>query len=1134
MNPTQILSFLALVAFCMKAFSVQAEPSSTPEMLEKFKTPPFEARPKTWLHSMSSNMNKEGFTKDLEAIAEAGMSGVLLFNVTHTIPKGTVLFNSDEHHEILKHAAKESERLGLTFGLHNSDGWTSSGGPWMTAEHSMKMINWSEKVVSGGEIDILLPQPTARENYFRDVAVIAYPSSKQEIIDSQTKPKFTASHQDIDLSILADQRWDKETILKASKDKNGWITIEFPEPKYVNSVFMSLHKTIAGSRTYRLYSSNDGENFTLIEQANLQRLGKREFAINHNIGNVKAKFFKIETEDDYRISEIQLSSRAHYDGLLTRTSLFMLDDHKIKPLKNNEFITTVNQENIIDLTQAMDASGRLQTKLPKGHWTILRFAYTSTSAKNSPASDEGRGLEADKMDKQAVSIHYNSYPGRVHKNVRDVAPNSLQYVEIDSFEVGGQNWTHNYEKKFEEKNNYSLIKFLPLYAGRLVNDVESSRAVLGDIRRFNSHLITENYFAHFTELAHAEGLISYFEPYSFNAPFNEIDAGRHADIPMGEFWMRGSYQAGTAVSSAHLYGKKIVSAEAFSAKFDFNWKTHPGTMKNIGDNAWARGINEFMFHRYAHQANVHVKPGMTMAYWGSHIDRTQTWWKDAAPAWFNYIARGSYLLRQGNPVSDLLIFMGDGAPNSVTKRNNFKPAIPSQINYINTNKHALLNRIQPKNGQLVLPEGTRFKALALFNSKEMSLEVAQKLQQLADNQIIIIGKKPLRLTGYGNSKIKQDIFNKLIDDIWSKPTTYSHNRWDEIFAKQNIDFDLNIEKTQKFVYAHRETKHSDIYFMVNNEDSARVFNTTFLIEKGEPQKWDPVTGEVTHLARVTHREDKTIAPIFLEKNGAAFIVFEKTKNKSAYNKIEEVVTYHQGKRLPSSTIQPVLNKKTNSVVFDMPAQTEVELKFPNDNYKKINEIKLPKNIDLNEWSISFDKEFGYGKKLKNRKLFDWSQAKPFNLKHYSGTANYETLFSLSKKYLQDDNRIVLDLGEVRVIAAVTINGEKVRTLWTHPYKVDITNYLKIGSNTLEISVSNTWVNRLIGDEHFPRTDGFPSQDALGKKKMPKWYTDNKPPPKGERLTFTTFDFYEKTDPLVSSGLIGPVTLKPLRRVVVDL
>ena len=1107
---TYILRICIVLCFTCNCFSQQIETS----LENDFKNPPERAKPRTWMHSMSGNMSKPGLTKDLEAIKEVGIGGILLFNVSHTIPQGDVIFNSDEHQDMITHAAKECERLGLSFGVHNCDGWTSSGGPWNTPENSMKQVVWSEKIIGGGKkINITLENPTAREGFYKDIAVVAYPSLPAEIEDDAVKPVITSSDSKFDTKLVSDGKWDETSVLHASEINKNWIQFDFGKPYGIKSVYMALTKTINGSRKSTLMTSNDGINFSEAKTFDLKRLGKREFAIDESFPEIKARYFRIAIEDNYEMMEVSLKKRQNYPNFLAKTSLFKIEDHRLKPLESEDASSVINKNHIIDLTSAMDSHGNLDVTLPKGHWTIMRFGFTSTGAVNSPASDAGRGLEVDKMSKSALKIHYDAYVGKVVQNTKDIAPSALQYLEIDSFEVGGQNWTDDYELFFLETYGHSLIPFLPVYAGRMVESAKVTDAVLWEIRKLNSHLITENYFGEFTKLTHNDGLISYIEPYSFNAPFNELDAAKQADIPMGEFWMHQRYQTGTAVSGARIYGKKIISAESFSAQSKINWKGHPGMSKTTGDMAWVLGINEFMFHRFAHQANTHVVPGMTMSQWGSHIDRTQTWWNNAGAAWFKYIARGSHLLRQGNPVSDLLVYVGEGSPNSVTSRHSFSTAIPLEINYDNINTDALLHRIEVKNGKLVLPEGTSYKVLALYNCDKISLKTLEKIHDLSQKGIIILGEKPKELAGYVKSKEDSERFGHLVETIWNHKNTHTTFNWNAVFKANNLNYDLIATSNKKQIpYIHRKTNNEDIYFISNQDTLAQNIHLKFSLKGKLPELWNPMTGEISKIAYFKENELGTEMDVSLNGQESVFVVFkEASKDKNAVVSVKS-----------STDSNPTFNFNQNENIEMLVEQNgDYDIVLKNGVEKKIKVVNIPQPKILNNtWQLNFDAPYGYKNTIQTDSLFDWTTSAIFDIKHYSGTVVYNTTFDLSEKDIKPDQKINLDLGKVNMAAKVILNGQEITTLWMAPYHVDITNDIKKGKNELKIEVSNTWANRLIGDAHYGRTDGY----SIRESKMPDWYTNNEPMPKGKRTTFSAYPFYEKTDKLVPSGMVGPVKI----------
>lgn len=1074
-----------------------------------FKNPPKEAQPRTWMHAMSGNMSKAGITKDLEAMSEVGIGGFLLFNVTQGIPNGPIIYNSDEHHEMIAHAAKEAERLGLSFGVHNCDGWSSSGGPWVTPEESMKMVVWSESLVSGGEVTIQLPVPTKRENFYKDIAVLAYPSLEGELDDAKNRPTVKASDKTTDIQLITDGMVDDESKLNNLKNTKPWLQFNYNQDKTIRSI-----KAVFNDRraTAILQTSKDGITFKNERELFKVRTGKGEWAINDHFEGITSKIFRLQFNQTTTLKEVELTSTYYLNNPLGRTSIARTEDHALAPIGNPTQNMIIAKEGIKDLSEFMNADGVLKTELPEGDWTILRFGYTSTGAFNNPASDEGRGLEVDKLSRPAFKKHYDAFVGQVVENTKEIAPNALQYAEIDSYEMGGQNWTEGIDSIFQSEKGYDLIKMLPLVTGRFVQSAAASEAVLYDYRDVVTNLMTKNYFQYFTELCNADGIQSYIEPYGFG-PLNDLDVGGVTDIPMGEFWMsRPITQTASAVSSAHIYGKPVISAESFTSTPQINWKGHPAMAKTSGDLAWTYGINEFMFHRFAHQANIHAEPGMTMNRWGFHFDRTQTWWKNAGAAWFDYITRGSHLLRQGVPVADLLVYIGEGTPNSSYYRNDFKPAIPKQLNFDNVNTDVLLNRLRIEGNKLKLPESTNYRILVLKNTETLSLKTAKRLLEIAKAGITIVGQKPMQLSGYHPSKEALVEFKNVLGELL--PLIGETNDWKKVMERAQLTPDMDILDGDAVDYAHRKTVNEDIYFFFNADSIAKTFQTSFRVNHKIPELWNPMTGEITKLAQFKSYNESTITNISLEVGESVFVVFrEASKNTVA---IES----------PTDNLSFSLSEE-NSPVATTATAGRYKVALSTGKAWNFSVTDIPKALDISDqWKVTFLKKHGYDGTVDFDSLIDWSKHPLDSIYYYSGTASYQKQFELSKEQVADNINISLDLGAVYIVAEVLINGEKVAVSWMPPFTLNITEFVKEEVNTIELLVTNQWSNRLIGDERYPANDGgyqlgpHRATDLI----MPEWYINNEPRPKGERTTFTTAPFYKKDDPLMPSGVLGPVTI----------
>ncbi|WP_273447089.1 glycosyl hydrolase [Neolewinella agarilytica] len=1086
-----------------------------------FQNPAPGFRPKTWLHVMSENMSAEGMTKDLEAIAEVGIGGVLVFNVTQGIPVGDVKFNSDEHTAIMAHAAAECQRLGLTFGLHNCDGWSSSGGPWNTPENSMKQVVWARTQVQGRRIKAKLNHPQVTAGFYEDIATLAWPASPEELADAAAVYEVIASDSKTDLTVLTDGLHEGITQLKVPRGEEGWVQFSYTQPFTLRSLYLlSDFKP-----ELRLQTSDDGNNWTEAANLSLRTTGKHEYAVAFTHAGLTARYFRIVTTKGADLREVSLSAVPRMPDWLDRSSLARTEDGRMKQLPA---IPAIDPTQVIDLSDKVDADGRLTAKLPKGEWTIMRFGYTSTGAVNIPASASGRGLEADKLRRAPLKIHYDAYVGKV---VKASPPGSVGFVEIDSYEVGGQNWTQGFRDTFLTEYGYDILPFLPLFAGRLIGEAETADRVQRDVRNLIARMLNDNYYAYFTELANADGLQTYVEPYG-GGPLNNLAAGGRADIPMGEFWLkRPTGRYGSAVSAARTYDKNIVSAEAFTA-FDWagNWGIHPAEMKADNDLNWTRGFNEYVFHRFAHQPNTKVTPGMTMNRWGVHYDRTQTWWNNAGKAFNEYIARGQYLLRQGVPVSDVLVFVGDGSPNGFIGRDDLSVHLPRSVNYDCVNDEVLQRRLGADAGARVdggegdpivsLPEGTEYRILMLENSRTMTLATLRKIKALAEAGVPIVGEQPKELMGHKNQPADHAEFDQLTKVIWSMPNVRKSASIVEVMNELGLEADFVTQDSTALEYVHRRDGDTDIYFIHNPGDSSVYGSYMFRVTGKIPEIWDAASGKILKSAIFNDYERGTYTQIKLAAHESVFVVFR--EDNSELNTMIDYVSPHA----------PIIVGEDNTPY--LVATSPEKYYVIQDAARKYPQADLPAVLSLNNiWSVDFDRRGGYGGTQTMTTLTDWKDHPLDSIRYFSGTATYTTDFEVPPGYLGKDKRLTLDLGDVQIAAEVTINGRAVRILWKPPYTVDVTDYVKAGNNQLEVAVTNTWANRLIGDERYPQQDAGYSREGYRNgynvtKPMVDWYINNEPLPPGPRATFSTADFYKKDDPLVASGLLGPVRLIPVQ------
>jgi hypothetical protein len=601
---------------------------------------------------------------------------------------------------------------------------------------------------------------------------------------------------------------------------------------------------------------------------------------------------------------------------------------------------------------------------------------------------------------------------------------------------------------------------------------------------------------------------------------------------MGEFWMYGFntfHSVIEAVSVAHTCGRPVVAAESFTSADTEKWQAYPGSMKALGDWALAAGINRFVFHRYQHQPWLDRKPGMTMGPYGVHWERTQTWW-DMAPAYHAYLARCQFMLRRGLHVADVLYLAAEGAPQvfrapaSATRSN---PPDRLGYNFDGCAPETFLARVSVKDGRLVLPDGMSYRVLVLPERETMTPALLRRVKELVESGATVIGPRPRKSPGLAGYPGCDAEVKRLADEVWgdcdgARVTGHTFGRgrviWErrpaaaapaanqvdksigEIWApplsepEQYGDFAIaeaalarlgvppDFESTPLLRYAHRQDGAADIYFVANPENRAISADCVFRIDGRRPELWDAVTGETRDLPEFSRSDGRTSVPLRFEAHQSFFVIFRSAATG--------------------------------------PGKTGINFADLNDGTK----IAGP-------WEVAFDQKWGGPEKVIFPALEDWTRRPEAGIKYYSGLATYAKIFDLpaaaaSAGHTAGRSRIWLDLGVVKDLARVRLNGRDLGVVWCAPWRVEITGTVKARGNQLEITVANLWPNRLIGDEQLPADCEYGKEGNL--VRWPEWFLKGEPRPSPGRLTFSTWKLFAKDSPLLPSGLLGPVSVSTER------
>ena len=1095
------------------------------EDLERgFQAPPDSARPWVYWFWMNGNITREGITADLEAMQRVGIRGALIMDVAS--PQAPLVeFGSPGWHALLKFAVEEARRLGLEIELHNAPSWAGSGGPWITPENAMKVVVTSEKRVQGpGRFEEVLPQPPSNLGFYRDVAVLAFRTPATELARmSDLAPKVTVSTPGEDGAKLPD---GQETPVKVEEPKPGFnpfIQFEFAQPYTAGKLNLKMAPDFWHTGG-QLEVSQDGKDFKPVTKFALSGRERPEDVFGFT--PVCGKFFRIlftngSTGTSARkylgVIKAELTPQIGILGL--KEKLFRSrgwGTYEVPPTLTGPAQGVVASDSLVDLSAKMGSDGKLTWEIPEGSWTLLRVGYTANGKLMAPAPHGGEGLVCDNLSRKAAQVHWDAHMRRIVENLGPLAGNvatGLNNVEIDSYESRCQNWTDGFEQEFQQRRGYGLLKFLPVLTGRVVDSPEVTERFLWDFRRTVTDLFNERYVGQMAAMAHEAGLRLSIEPYG-NGAFDDSEYARYADIPMSEFW--GGPGAGggplawhrPAPSAGHVYGRKIIGAEAFTSNpAHGRWTQDPYALKACGDYAYCEGVNRCILSCYPHQPWLTRAPGMTLGPWGAHFGRTITWWEQGRE-WMSYMARCQYLLQQGRFVADVLFYSGEGTPNSVRKGE-----LPIGYDYDGCATDAVMS-LKVQNGRLVLPSGMSYRVLALPPDRTMTPAVLEKIKTLVEAGATVVGLKPEAspsLAGY--PQCDQQV-RKLAEEIWPRVKA---NKAPEALKALGVQPDFECSSA-KVTYIHRKLNDgADIYFVASPEEKSQELECTFRVSGKQPEFWHPDTGRIEPVPGYVEKEGRTTVPVRLDPVGSVFVIFRKPVEG------DHVVAVKRTGGQGSGTAE-LSEQQDGKLAISASEPGTFELTMASGKSLKAEVSEVPKPVELaGPWELSFPPNWGAPEKITMEKLISWTEHPDKGVKYFSGTGTYRKSFDYEVPGA--NCRVFLDLGELKNLAELKLNGKDLGILWKPPYREEVTGLLKPTGNELEIKVTNLWPNRMIGDEQLPedREWGKKSPWNGGLTKVPQWVIEGKPSPTG-RFTFATYHHWGKEDPLLPSGLFGPVRL----------
>ena len=851
-----------------------------------FVHPPASARPWVYWFWLDGNITRAGITADLEAMARVGIGGVLIMEVAQGSPKGPVAFGSPQWRDLFKFMLAEAHRLGIEVNMNNDAGWCGSGGPWITPELAMQNLITSETFVQGPKrFEGALPQPPTMKDFYRDVAVLAFPTPAAEATTCAEPPKISTS---VGNSNAAKEK-SPLTLPKPEPDHPQWVQAEFPTPFAVRTVSLSMIGNSRFGVHGALQVSADGRAFKTVREFD----GQPPMMVL-NIPETTAKVFRVlftrvlhPRLEKIKISAFELSPGVRIGDLAPKAAFISAQFTRDRNLFSSAAwprvppALTIPRDQIVDLSEKITAAGQLAWEVPDGNWTIVRVGHTPTGKTNHPAPDAGLGLECDKLSKQAAAAHFDGLMKRLIADAGSLAGKTLVATHIDSWEVGSQNWTPLMREEFRHRRGYDPQKYLPVITGRIVDSLEVSERFLWDLRRTVSELVCENYGGELRRLANQHGLRLSIEGY-FGCPCDEIAYGGQADEPMAEFWVGGvggAYSCHEMASAAHVYGKRIVGAESFTATDKERWQSHPANLKDLGDRSFCDGINRFVVHRYALQPWPDRRPGMTMGPWGTHYERTQTWWEQSRP-WHEYLTRCQFMLRQGLFVADVCCMEAEGTirfepPTSVRPAGSVeRPG----YNFDGCPPDVVLTRMTVRDGRLLLPDGMSYRVLLLPEVETMTPQLLRKINELVAAGATVVGPKPPKKSpSLADFPTCDATVKQLADDLWASGKIVSGKTPAEVLAARHVPPDFssrNAHGEQNLRFTHRAIGPTDLYFVANRNSQPEDALCSFRVTGKRPELWQPETGRIAPVAAFVEADGVTRLPLRLGPHESVFVIFQ--------------------------------------------------------------------------------------------------------------------------------------------------------------------------------------------------------------------------------------------------------------------
>ena len=1133
MKYTNILLLIAILSVPIQ--TVAAETIDSTDLLAAgFLNPPKAAKPSIYWLWLNGYVNRDYLETELEQFSEKGIGGLCIFDMgargdAKAVPPAGPAFMSDEFIDNVADTLKLADKLDLDVELAACSSW-DLGGSWVKPRQaSMGLYHTKLQVKGPVDYDEVLPlpelpagipkTPDSKPAFLKNVAVLAIPEAERQPAHEFIfkLPGNDAHH--IDHIVLYNAQSDNPKRFGKfqlfTKDFSVSVSIDGLEEQSFKEIFRDGLKPNTEPQRFnfepvdaryvrlRIYNGYNTD-FDMVQLA--------EFEVYDIAGhNIVASKEIDRTKDSAMI--ISSNSQRAPDSKWSADNLN--DGQKSGPdgtwlSVGAPPLVIEDCSKTLDLTNKVNTEGKLQWNVPPGEWTIIRFVCANTGEKLKVPSPNSDGLATDHFSREATRTFIQYITNRLQQKIGDLKLTPLKQLYLPSYEVRGATWTPDFIEQFMKYCHYDMIPYLPALAGCVIENQDITSRFLYDYHKMLGDLLVDAYYRTASETAHEAGLGIEAEaggpgPPVHQVPVDALKALGSIDEMRGEFWpwrqqRNQLWVVKETACAAHIYGRKRVNMESFTGFR--HWQDGPFDLKPAADRAFCEGMNHIVWHTSSHQPPEAGKPGWVYGA-GTHLTPNIAWWSEAK-SFIDYLSRCSSMLQQGLFVADVCYYYGDQGFNFIPAKH-IDPSLGYGYDYDVANAEVILGRMSVKNGRFTLPDGMQYELLVMPDRKDMNLQVLKKIKELVETGGTIVGPKPTQSNGLTNYPTRDQQVKQLADTLWGNcdgrnvlEHRYGKGKiiWgrplQEILLSRNIgpDFHYTSDEKADLDFIHRRTPDADIYFIRNKKNRREFVNAYFRVSAKSPELWLPDGGTILQQPVYEQTQEGMRVPLELAPYGSHFIVFRKQVSQS------HLVSLDRGINATTVNKKEVKITAFENGIYKMKISDGQTIKFEIDQIPSALQITGP-------WEVHFPTGWGAPDSVTFAELKSWTEHENPGIRNFSGTACYKKEFVIPRQWFGGGRKIYLDLGNLWALGEVTLNGQSLGVVWKPPYRVEITKAAVAGQNKLEIEITNTWANRLVGDAQLPPDNRYSRTNITSSG------TPGKP---------------WKDIPLRESGLFGPVEL----------